>query len=124
LVLSPPEPPFIALIAVSGQKHLAFRARVALGKSMFPVQFESERLWVRRENLEETLTIYEKLLALGCSKTAVDTGKYKYSRLKEHWVEIERLETELQSMRYGRGSAGFSLVGFIARKPEKEKKRG
>lgn len=74
ILLDPPEPPFLAVVAVSGQKHLIFRARVSYYRDAFPVQLEETQLYVNHAYFSECLVNVEALLALGCRRKALAAG--------------------------------------------------
>lgn len=80
-LLNPPSPPFTIAIAVSGQKHILPFAIQAEDRDRFPVQFETESLWVDRNKFATLLHHYQALMALGFSKTEITSGDYRSDRL-------------------------------------------
>lgn len=80
-LLDPPDPPFVAVVAVSGQKHLLFRASVATSQWIYPVQIEEERVVVNRERFAACLAAFEALYRLGLSKEGIATGRYHHGAL-------------------------------------------
>jgi len=76
ILLCPPDPPFLAVIAVSGKKQLVFKSKIAGSLDSFPVQFEDESIVVRPSIFREALEIFEALYRLGFSKDSILTGKY------------------------------------------------
>lgn len=119
LLLDPPEPPFVLCIAVSGQKHLHFRAQVAYDRDGFPVQMEETSVCVWRGTLREWLALIESLYAV-FSKEEIRTGRYGANRIRQFGLrEFQKLEERLAPHR---GTRLFDLAVFVAQKPpEKEK---
>lgn len=91
-LLDPPPPPFLFVVAESGQKHLLFRSRVAWDREQFPVQVEEETVWLDRAGFAGCLADVEAALAAG------------WSRAEELLViqEVDRLRTETLARRLGR----------------------
>ena len=58
-----PEPPFSIILADSGQKHLIFRAPVAMSKTDFPVMLEEEIININPALLERRITMALPLVA-------------------------------------------------------------
>lgn len=110
---------WLACIAESGQKHLAFRCPVNFGFApVFFVQFEERRLKVHRAALGECLRLAETMLGLGFSKAEIESGQYLSGKLsKVDLVEWQRLEDALTRWR---GNGSFSLALFLAQKAELE----
>jgi CRISPR type IV-associated protein Csf1 len=119
LLLDPPEPPFVLCIAVSGQKHLHFRAQVAYDRDGFPVQMEETSVCVWRGPLREWLALIESLYTV-FSKEEIRTGRYGANRIRQYGLhEFQKLEDRLAPHR---GTRLFDLAVFVAQKPpEKEK---
>lgn len=94
ILLAPPEPPFLAVISTSGQKHLIFRARVARSRDRFWLQFEEETVWFAPARFAPVLQDFEALCAMGFSKDSVTTGRYHHGQLlkSDHsrWRDLER----------------------------------
>lgn len=76
LLLDPPEPPFLLVVALSGQKHLIFRSRIAHSRDAYPVQFEEAALLVHRAEFAACLADVETVYALGFSKDSILSGRY------------------------------------------------
>lgn len=113
LLLDPPEPPFVLCIAVSGQKHLHFRAQVAYDRDGFPVQMEETSVCVWRRPLAEWLGAIERLYAL-FSKEEIRTGRYSQNRIKQFGIaEFQEVEAQLAPHR---GTRLFDLAVFVAQK--------
>jgi CRISPR type IV-associated protein Csf1 len=114
-LINPPQPPFEIVLAESGQKHLLPFARVALNRDKFPVLFEQDVLQVDRNRFIRLLAAYERLLALGFSKTEIDTGNWRTDRLSAVLSDWWELEEVVQGVR---GTRLLSLVSFVAQRPE------
>jgi hypothetical protein len=110
-LINPPEPPFTIAIAESGQKHILFLAQEAFNKELFPVQFELDTLIIKRQELIEVLTAFEKLMALGATKTEILTGEYKSQFLINNLSTSQEFENII--FRH-RGSRFLELINFVA----------
>jgi hypothetical protein len=80
LLIDPPEPPFVFVVAISGQKHLLFRTRIGWDRETFPVLVEEDELWIRRGAFTALLGVVEALLAQGWSRDEVETGRWSPGR--------------------------------------------
>lgn len=112
-LLNPPEPPFTIAIAESGQKHILPWAQEAHSCDRFPVQFEMDALYIDRLEFAILVSIYEDLMALGFSKTEIDTGDYKSDKLMnnlERWEELER------AIQPHRATRLLELVSYVGQK--------
>lgn len=93
-LLEPPVPPFLFVVATSGQKHLLFRGRVAYDRARFPVQVEEAVVWVERDVLAAVLADVEALYALGFAKDAIVSGRYHHGQLMKvglaAWQPLDR----------------------------------
>lgn len=115
LLLEPPESPFILCIAVSGQKHLHFRAQVAYDRDGFPVQMEETSVCVWRGTLAKWLGFIERLYSV-FSKEEIRTGHYGQNRIRQFGLnEFQEVESGLAPHR---GTRLFDLAVFVAQKPE------
>lgn len=75
LLLNPPEPPFLFIIAFSGQKQIIFKGQVADSRDRFPVQADDERVYVERSAFAQMLADFEALYAMGFSKDTIAEGR-------------------------------------------------
>ena len=75
LLLDPPEPPFLLCIALLGQKHVIFKGEVAHNRSVFPVQADDDRIYIKREEFIVFLDAFETLYAMGFSKDSIVDGR-------------------------------------------------
>lgn len=115
LLLSPPEPPFTLCIAVSGQKHLTFKAEVAYSRDNYPVHLEETRVLVDVSQLAELLDLTERLYTV-FSKDEIKTGRYSMGRIKQFGIaQFQQAEEKLAPHR---GSRLFDLAIFVAQKKE------
>ena len=111
--------PEMAVIADSGQKHIAFRApRNPPGQSAGWAQFEEQRVWVESAALGALVDRIERLYVI-FSKGEIESGDYSASRILAFgvpaWQELE------QAIKGQRGSALFSLAIFLAQRKEDER---
>lgn len=110
-LLLPPEPPFVFCVAVSGKKHLHFRARVAWSRDRYPVQFEDLAVEVDREVLACILSDVDLLLrAFG--KEEVRTGRYRGQPPKG--ADLKALAVAEERLSRFRGSRLFKLAVHVA----------
>lgn len=115
ILLKSPKPPFVFIVAVSGQKHLTIRASVAYSREAFPVQYEEQQLLVEPEELAPLLTMVEELYTV-FNKEEILTGRYNQHRIRQFGL---RRFLELQRLLDGkRRTRLFDLAVFVAQKRE------
>lgn len=110
-LLDPPDPPFVICVAVSGQKHLHFRARMAYARGLFPVQFEETLVWVEPRSLEPLVRTVEELCAV-FTKEEVRTGRYLQERIRR--FGLKRFREAEGKVAPHRGTRLFDLAVFVA----------
>ena len=116
-LVNPPAPPFLFVVATSGQKHLIFRARVAHSAEVFPVQFEDEQFLVDRPALTAVFDAFEALYALGFSKDSILSGEYHHGQLiKVGMAAWKPLEDRIKPLRRTVPHL-LKLAHFCAQKP-------
>jgi len=106
--------PTLAAIAVSGQKHIAFRARQnPPGQSAGWVQFEEQAVWVIKDDLSILLKMIEELYTT-FNKDEIGSGNYYPARIlifgMDRWYSLE------QHIRPIRHSILFQLALFLAQR--------
>ena len=115
ILVSPPVPPFVMCLAVSGQKHLTFKAPVNLERERYVVMLEERPVGVVPYELEQLVVLVEALYAW-FTKDEILTGRYGQHRIKEcglaRWEQLER-----QAGAW-RGRVLFELALFVAQKWE------
>jgi len=106
--------PELAAVAVSGQKHIAFRAqRNPPGAAGGWVQVEEQALYLAPDKLRAVLATVEALYA-GFSKSEIETGDYAGYRVLKFGLEAwQSLEAVVSPQR---GSLLFQLALFLAQK--------
>ncbi len=116
VLLEPPEPPFGAILAVNGKKHVIFRGCINHSRDRFFVQADERRILVDRELFRELLTVVERGYALGFSKSSMETGDYNQAAVMKAGLSVWReLEAELSEWR--REHRGMlMLAAFCCRK--------
>jgi CRISPR type IV-associated protein Csf1 len=75
--LAPPDPPWALTVAVSGQKHLIWRAPANVDNAMCVVQMEMQRVVYRPQHLRERLNLAMRIAAASgkpCLTEDVDVG--------------------------------------------------
>lgn len=118
-LLDPPPPPFLFVVALSGQKHLLFRAHVATDRDRFPVQLEEEWVLVDRLRLATCLADFERLLALGCRRDAIFSSHYSAYEMMAAGVATWR-DAEVVWAPWRREPGYARLAHLAARPPEAE----
>jgi hypothetical protein len=110
--------PEMAAIAVSGQKHIAFRARRnPPGQGAGWVQFEEQAVWVERDKLRDLLAAAEKLYAV-FSKGEIETGRYFPARILQFGMAAwYALEEQIKPIR---ATTIFQLALFLAQRSEED----
>lgn len=96
---APPEPPFLFLLAESGQKHIIFRARVSHSRGDYWVQVEEDSVLVNRSALVDVIALFEGMLALGFTRDEIRTGNYSQGRLLKARSEWRALESAMGKWR-------------------------
>lgn len=116
ILLRPPVPPFVICIAVSGQKHITFKASVNYDKTEFEVMLEEQRVMVKPREFLDCLRVVE-IMYIYFTKDEIGTGHYSQNRIREMglmaWESCER------EVKPWRGTRIFELVLFVAQKGEK-----
>lgn len=92
-ILNPPEPPFVIILADSGQKHLIFRAKVNLEKDNFYVSLEEDIIKVNIEKLKYYLNACIPLIA-ACGKILIKQFEYNLCSISILIEKMFRGETE------------------------------
>lgn len=117
LLLSPPFPE-LAIIAESGQKHIAYRARRNSPNSNAGwVQFEELPIWVEPATLRELTSVMRRMLG-AFSKSSLASGDYPARLIKRYGIEAWRSdETALAAFR---GKPIFTLALFLSTTEEGE----
>lgn len=75
LLLDPPAPPFLAIMALGGKKQILFRGRISCTRNAFWVQADTERVLVLPD-FSDCLHAFERLYQAGASKDSIVTGRY------------------------------------------------
>jgi hypothetical protein len=115
LLLATPFPE-LAAIAVSGQKHIAFRARRnAPGQSAGWVQYEEQAVWVDPVDLAGLLGTIEELYTV-FSKGEIESGRYYPRRILDFGLaRWDGLEKQIKSKR---NTILFQLALYLAQRSD------
>lgn len=90
--INPPSPPFAIVLAVSGQKQLIYRAAVNESRDEITVQFETDQVSYRPEQLIERLTLCHRICAATGKPAMTEPPTASLSiRLAHHFREFEPL---------------------------------
>ena len=76
IVMDPPSCAWLLCLNTTGKKHTIFRATVARGRDLFPVQMDETTVWCRAAELRQCMADFEALCALGFSKDSILSGDY------------------------------------------------
>lgn len=119
LLCAPPDGPWCAVIAESGQKQLAYRGPVANGNRRCSVLFEERVVVFQPLTLATIVAAVEKLISV-FSKTEVSSGTWINRRIVEFGpAKFAELDSQI---RPARGSTLFDLAVFLAAKDDEEGK--
>lgn len=118
LLLYPPAGPYLAVIALSGQKHLIYRGAVCGGGERLLLQVEEERLHLTQPQAVRALGIVEALVALGCARDEIASGRYAPGRVKPaqvaRWHDLADAATDVRRTQPG----VLALACWCARRAE------
>lgn len=106
------DPPVVAVISLTGQKHLILRARVGWW------QIEESALAPQPDALARMLEPITALYTLGATKQAIETGQYSTAWLRK--VDLQQWAACEQAIRPVRGSLLFQLAVWLTQKPEED----
>jgi hypothetical protein len=108
--------PELAVIAMSGQKHIAFRAiRNPPGSDAGWVQFEEQRIFVEPQALADILVLVETLYTV-FSKGEIESGDYNAQRIMQFGIDRwQMLEAQVKPLR---GKPIFLLALFLAQRSD------
>lgn len=88
--LHPPEPPFAIVIAISGQKHLIYRAPVNFSRDTVTVQMELDRVTFSPTQLRERMNLVGRVVAAAGKPAAqVPPAISLAIRIGQYWTDSE-----------------------------------
>lgn len=117
ILLNPPEPPFLIVLAISQKKHLIFKGTVSYSREVFPIMLEETPVFIQRSEFAELLELVEHFM-FGFTKTEIKTGEYNQQRVLKFGVDLwEWFEEQIAPYR---GMSVLDVVDFVAQKVEKE----
>lgn len=114
ILTSPPMPPYLACVAVSGQKWLHIRGRVSRHRAAHDIMLEQRRVIASPGMLRKALETFEALYA-GFPKAQIESGDYDSYRVWKFGEVAEELEVRMQLLR---GTDVFRIAAFVAQRPE------
>ena len=90
VVLSPPDPPFVIVLATSGQKNLLFRAPVAWDRYRYPLLLEEETIDVNVDELRDRLALVTQVVAVvGKPGAVADTTIGQAIQFDKHYGNLD-----------------------------------
>lgn len=100
ILVAPPEPPFLAIMALNGKKQILFRGRISQSRTAFWVQADETRVLVRPDEFAACLAAFEALYDAGFSKDSIVSGQYHSGQLAKTGLSVWRpLEQAIQPWR-------------------------
>lgn len=118
ILANPPEPPFLAILAVSGKKQLIFKSRIAHSRERFPLQLEDETVLIEPARFAAALADFDRLYRLGFSKDSILTGDYHNKTLLDVGLSRWR-EAEAPALAWRkRDPALWAVCHYVAQRPE------
>jgi hypothetical protein len=109
------EAPEVAVIAISGQRHLAFRCPVG----WWQIEEKTSRPFPLA--LQRCMQLCDSLYAGGITKTEIETGHYRQKSVQafglEQWRDLEA------RLRGWRGSLCFRLAVFLLQREDNEEEK-
>ena len=118
LLLSPPEPPFLAAMTTNGTKNVLYRCTVSESREIFPFYIENAVTWVAPRSLAEVLVDFETAYRAGFGRDAILSGQYGSSSvLKVGIAAWQSLEEPLAAHRAARLPL-MRLAHFLAERPQ------
>ncbi|MDI6872078.1 MAG: hypothetical protein QME79_12195 [Bacillota bacterium] len=115
ILTSPPEPPWTACLAVSGQKHLFFKTTVNRQNRRVAVQMEDLTIEFSPQDLNSLLAAVERLYTV-FAKEEILRGTYSSARILQYGVD--EWENDEGIVRGYRGGRLIELAVWIARRDE------
>ncbi len=104
--------PEVAVIAVSGQKHLIFRASPGWW------QFEEQAVRPFPAQLATALQAVEALYGGGFAKSEIESGRYSQARIMAYGLAAWRAQEDI--IKPLRGALSLALALFLAQRPQEE----
>lgn len=117
ILVSPPEPPWVGTIALSGQKHLVFKSRVNASNDAPVVAVEETLTPFIPAQFAADAALLERLLVV-FSKTELRTGSYQPHRIQQFGLaEFPAAAVAVDTLR--RQRRRFDLALLLAQIPER-----
>lgn len=117
VLIEPPNPPFVACLAVSQQKHLITKAEVNYSRDVFTVMYEEMPVIIDRQEFTKLLTLVQHYL-YGFSKTEIGSGNFNQKRVLD--FGIDEWQAFEKRVKVYRGNPLMDVVMFVAQKNESE----
>ena len=115
ILIDPPEPPWLGTIAISGHKHLIFKARINFSNEVPEVCVEETVTPFTPAQFALDVKLIEELLTT-FTKTEIRTGSYQAHRIREFGLaEFQVAAEKVDAIR--RQRRRFDLVLLLARIP-------
>lgn len=118
MLINPPEPPFVAVVAVSQKKHLATKAQVSYSKGRYVCMLEEQRIYVDLDLMRECMKLIEALRGIGMSKTDIGRRNIRYDLVKR-W-STEKMVAAIKRLNEYEKSMILPLALHVAQKMDEE----
>ena len=118
ILSDPPQPPFLAIIAMAGKKQLIFKSRVAQSRDQFPIQIDDDSVLVHREQYMAALDDFMALYLLGFSKDSIVSGDYHPASLMAAGTDRWRPAEERAFVWRRREPGLWRLCHYVAQRPD------
>lgn len=121
MLVSPPDPPFVAIVPTSQKKHLIGKAKVSYSREDFFCNLEEITVPIKRAGFVDLINKIEALRGVGIVKTDIEAGRLSGVFIKNY--DITSQEKAIEIINECRRSEMFSLALFVAQKTEEEQAR-
>lgn len=118
LLINPPNPPFVFVVASVGKKHVIFRSIVNLAQDVFFVSLDDSVIKVDLTIFRELLKDFELYYSMGFSKDSLMTGQYNQAAIMSVGLSVWRKAEMVMSKWRADQPQMLQLAHFCSRKTE------
>lgn len=117
ILLHPPSPPFVIVLADVGKKHVIFKSQISHSQDDYFVNIDEQTICVNRQKLKELLELVEYAYQY-FSKDSILTGNYNQQAILQAGLKLWReIEDKITTYRACNQDL-LKLACFVARKKE------